>query len=171
MRRLGILLLSLIELASGPTGTRPQRLLETRQRIFQVAAGDPVQRALEKRARLTVVYWPAVGRWVPCELPVRESLQSVSAAYPDIRILFIMPEAASGTTGKAQSTPPGEQVVLPSSEYSRQASWSPLPRVEAWTADGDLVLLKSIPQVLGNDGGLRSDVEGLRSLTAPLEER
>lgn len=74
------------------------------------------------------------------------------------------PEPRSVTEWR--KTTPHRQVA--SAEYSRAASLAPRPRIEIWSATGELLLLRSIPSYASQVEMLDEELLAARWFTKPL---
>jgi len=139
-----------------------------RARLFDLAAGDPVQATFAEAARLHVVYWPASGLCRPSETAVIEELRTLEAKLGDIRFVSVVPEGADHDRyGLAL---PGRVVELGRRSYVRQVALGPLPRIEIWTAGGRNLLLRSIPDYGEQATAVAAEIVASRALTRPLDE-
>lgn len=143
-----------------------------REVLFGLDGDDPVQRHLAEPARLSVVYWPAIEGCGPCELGVVRTLEEVQAAFgADTRVLTVVPPALGARFAERNRLEwPGTVVELDRSRYDQQRALGPLPRVEVWSAAGELLLLRSLPANLAAGNLLADEILWCRSFTGPLEE-
>lgn len=143
-----------------------------RAALFGLDGDDPVQRHLAEPARLSVVYWPAVDGCGPCELGVVRALAEVEGEFgADTRVLTVVPPALGDRFAERHRLEwPGTVVELDRSRYDEQRALAPLPRVEVWSAAGELLLLRSLPANLAAGKLLAEEVLWCRSFTGPLEE-
>lgn len=140
-----------------------------RQRLLGVTPDDPVERVLATPARMSVVYWPAIGACRPEEMAVLMRLEELGERWDDLRLLTVLPATWSDEERYGIDFP-GEVVRLPDPAYVRQAAFMPLPRLEVWSAAGEPLLLKSLPPFGDPASLLVAEIEAGRALTAPLAE-
>jgi hypothetical protein len=139
--------------------------------MFGLSATDPVQRHLADPTRLAVVYWPAIGGCGPCEVGVVQALSEVEAEHgEDTRVLTVVPPGAGDRFAEMHRLRwPGTVVEMALPRYEAQRAIGPLPRVEVWSAAGDLLLLRSLPANLAAGQLLAEEILWCRSFTAPLD--
>jgi hypothetical protein len=63
---------------------------------------------------------------------------------------------------------PGPIVRLSREDYARYAGKAPRPRVEIWSAQGDLLLSRSVPNYGSQAELLNEEMFAARSFTAPV---
>lgn len=144
-----------------------------RTALFHLDRDDPVQRHLATPARLSVVYWPAMDGCGACEIGVARTLSEVESRYAgDTRVVTVVPPGLGSRFAETFRVAwPGTVVELDRARYDVQRELGPLPRVEVWSANGDLLLLRSLPANLASGRILEDEILWCRSFTAPLEAK
>lgn len=122
--------------------------------------------------RLAVVYWPALRGCTVCDVMLIEKLeawQEDPVIGRGLTVVTAVPTAFTDSSiGSTQL--PGEVVRLPSAEYRPAAALAPVPRLEVWRGDGQLLLLRSIPSYTSQLALLDEELLAARWFTAPLVE-
>lgn len=135
--------------------------------LYRLGDDEPLAAVLAQPARLTIVYWPPNPRCSTLALPLEQALRGFVEDYPDTRILSVVPEGAGGVAAEGL---PGRTVPLGLHAYRRHAELVPPPRLEVWSREQGLLLLKSLPQVPFHPSSTIGELEGFRAVTQPLAE-
>ena len=140
-----------------------------RQALFGLPTDDPVQALFASPARLTVIYWPAEG-CPACGAPIEVALSEVVERFPDIRWIEVVPASSAHppVSSTRRDAPKRQRVSMDENSYARHLAPGPLPRIEVWSADGDLLLLRSVPPQAAQAALLVEEITWSRSFTAPL---
>lgn len=121
--------------------------------------------------RLAVVYWPALRGCTVCDSMLIEKLNqwiTTAAEGADVVVATVVP--ADATAKKiGESALPGHVIEVDIAEYSRAAAMSPRPRIEIWSATGELLLLRSVPNYASQVEMLDEELLAARWFTKPLE--
>jgi len=140
-----------------------------RGRLYAAGDDDPVQRELREPARMTVVFWPALGQCMPTEIALMESFDTIQSTHPDIRFLTVIPDVPRDKVLRYGRPLPGKVLRLDPDRYEAQNRLGPRPRVEVWSQKGELLLLRSVPPLLPRARALADEVEWSLYFTSPLE--
>ncbi len=97
--------------------------------------------------RLAILYWPSLRGCTVCDALLMEKLTqwlADPARREELIVATVVPAGVSARHVGANAFP-GLTVEVDSEEYSRAAALAPRPRIEIWSAAGELLLLRSIP--------------------------
>jgi hypothetical protein len=119
--------------------------------------------------RLGVVFWPELSRCAACDRMVSAVLSEWrnDPDYPT-SVFTVIP--ANARTSPDTKWLPGHVVPLQLAEYRQFANLGPRPRIEIWSADGRLLLVRSIPSYSSQRELLTEEMLAARSFTAPDAE-
>jgi len=118
-----------------------------------------------KPHRLAVVFLPQVSGCNSCDQMISAVISEWQAA-PDAEMVVV-----SVIPDRAQPNDPwlpGAIVRLKPEDYRRYKGKSPLPRVQVWSADGTLLLSRSVPNNGLQAELLTEEMLAARSFTAPI---
>lgn len=115
-----------------------------RERLFPPLPASVAARAFPAGMALHVLYWPA-GGCQSCNLPATRALSELVLARPDISVTIVVPDGFPLPAASAGIDWPGEVATLELEAYRRQMDLAPLPRLEVWDPQGQLLLLRSLP--------------------------
>lgn len=120
--------------------------------------------------RLAVVYWPALRGCTVCDSMLIEKLDHwIKDREQDGEIVVATVVPADSTAKQVGvSSLPGQVIQVASAEYSRAASLAPRPRIEIWSATGELLLLRTIPSFASQVEMLDEELLAARWFTKPL---
>lgn len=130
----------------------------------------PVAEWLQKTPhRLAVVYWPALRGCTVCDSMLSEKLDHwIQDRSQDGEIVVATVVPADATAKQVGVTSlPGEVLQVASEEYARAATLAPRPRIEIWSASGELLLLRSIPSYASQVELLDEELLAARWFTKP----
>lgn len=142
--------------------------LDARARLYESDADDPVQQALREPARMTVVYWPALGECMPTERVLLDEFEKIRGQFPDVRFVTVVPESSESEIRRYGRPLPGEMVVLEPQRFLAHDRLGPRPRIEVWSANGELFLLQSIPPFVPRAKAAAQEIIWARAFTEPL---
>lgn len=126
---------------------------------------EPISRTLAaKPHRLAVVFLPQLSGCASCDQMI-SSVISEWQTMPnaEVAVVSVIPSTKANDPWL-----PGEIVRLTPEDYKRYAARSPLPRVEIWSADGSLLLSRSVPNYGSQAELLTEEMLAARSFTAPI---
>lgn len=128
---------------------------------------EPVARALAaKPHRLGVVFWPRVSGCPSCDQMISAVISEwETAPNAQMAVVTVIPDRVR--TNDAWL--PGTVVRLKPDDYERHAGRVPRPRVEIRSADGSLLMSRSIPNYGSQAELLTEEMLAARSFTAPVE--
>jgi hypothetical protein len=149
-------------------GTKP---VHPRVAIFGGADGRRLVDELSGRSRLEVLFHPEIGRCEPQQIATARALRRLLDERSDIEILTVLPAPPEGRS-QIQSlfgeVLPGRVVLLPGPSYLSEGKISPRPRLEVWSRNGHLLLLRSIPPSASEDS-IYQEVLWSLAFTEPVE--
>jgi hypothetical protein len=119
---------------------------------------------------MTVVFWPALGQCMPTEMALIDAFDEIARSYPDIRFVTVLPEATPEQVLRYGRPLPGEVVRLGEDSYGEQSRLGPRPRVEVWSAVGELLLFRSVPPFVPRVDALAEEIVWSRHFTSPLSD-
>lgn len=125
-----------------------------------------VARALAaKPHRLAVVFWPNATGCASCDQMISAVIAEWQAA-PDaqLAVVSVIPDRVLSTDPWL----PGAIVRLNPDDCALHAGKAPRPRVELWSAKGDLLLSRSVPNYGSQVDLLEEEMLAARSFTAPV---
>lgn len=127
---------------------------------------EPIARALAaKPHRLGVVFWPRVSGCSACDQMISAVISEWQAApNAEMAVVTVVPDRARATGPWL----PGTVVRLKPDDYERHAGRVPRPRVEIRSADGSLLMARSIPNYGSQAELLTEELLAARSFTAPV---
>lgn len=127
---------------------------------------EPITRALAaKPHRLAVVFWPQLSGCASCDQMISAVISEWQAApNAEMAVVSVVPDHARANDPWL----PGVIVRMKPEDYKRHAGKSPLPRVEIRSADGTLLLSRSIPSNGIQAELLTEEMLAARSFTAPI---
>lgn len=127
---------------------------------------DEVMRAVAaKPHRIAVVFWPQVTGCDTCDQMISGVISEWQAA-PDAEMVVV--SVVSERIEHDDPWWPGTVVRLKAEDHKRYAGKSPRPRVEIWSARGELLLSRSVPNYGSQVELLTEEMLAARSFTAPL---
>lgn len=126
----------------------------------------PVTRALTaKPHRLAVVFWPQLSGCNSCDQLIAHVVTEwQTERRSEIAVVSVIP--SSRVVDRLQL--PGEIVRLKPEDYERHAGSAPRPRIEIWSASGELLLSRSVPNYGSQMDLLHEEFLAARSYTAPV---
>ena len=124
---------------------------------------------LAKSARLNVLFHPEIGRCEPQQIAVILALRRLTEGHSDINVVTVSPKAAAGHPTLFGEPLPGRLLVVENATYASEGRISPRPRLEVWSGDGRLLLLRSIPPVVTEEG-IYQDLLWSLAFTRPVDE-
>lgn len=167
-RTLGLALLAIAGLVSfacsrsgGPETVHP------RQRLFPGTASSSILDVLRQPARLTVFFHPDPERCTPEEMRAVRALDRLAEAFDDIAVYSVLPVQLEDFESIFGYRLPGELLLIDDEQFLAEGQVSPRPRLEVWNADGQPLLLRSLPPTI-RDEEIYEEVLWSRSFTDPI---
>lgn len=169
---LGLALLATAGLASfacSDSGARGSDTVHARQRLFPGKAGSSILDVLRQPARLTVFFHPDPQRCTPEELRALQALDRLTETFEDIAVYSVLPAELSDFESIFGYELPGELLLIENELFLAEGRVSPRPRLEVWSAEGQLLLLRSLPPTIREEE-IYEEVLWSRSFTGPVPE-
>ncbi|MFL6194355.1 MAG: hypothetical protein ACJ75H_09310 [Thermoanaerobaculia bacterium] len=116
--------------------------------------------------RLHVLFTPDFEHCTPEEMRIVRALRRIAAENPDTQVLTLLPASRGKTTEVFGERLPGTLVAIPDRAFGRQGRRAPAPRIEVWSREGRLLLMRSLPRVVTEEE-VYEEVLWARSFTAP----
>jgi len=138
----------------------------SRARLFSAAGQDGVLPRRLAGSRLVVLFTPDFERCTPETMRILRALRQIAADYPDTRVFTLRPASRAGITAEYGEALPGARLTIPDASYQAQRGMAPTPRIEVWSRDGRLLLMRSLPRVV-TEKDVYDEVLWARSFTAP----
>ena len=133
------------------------------------ADAHPVAGLLDAPARLHLVYWPSPGTCTPQEMRLLLILGEFLDENPEVGATAVLPEGS--TVRDRYGVPlPGRLAHLPRRAYFVNADAAPIPRLEVWNREGQLLLFRTLPGYGDVGSLLRQELLSALSTTAPVAE-
>lgn len=166
MGALGAVAVSLAFLASWDLGSfRSEVAVHPRTRLFPADPSGVVADALEPSARLSILFHPEPGRCAGEQVQTIQALRRLARDFEDVAIFSVLPENLEfGTIGGQRL--PGEIVRTTAAAWTAANELSPRPRLEVWSADRRLLVLRSLPRTVSEEE-IYEEVLWARSFTVP----
>ncbi len=117
----------------------------TRAGLFPDSHSAELEARLTLDEELAVFYWPAVELCDPAAVAAAVALEKLAREEQTIRVTTIVPKGTRNAIERLGVPYPGETLEVPPRQYHAAGWLVPLPRVEVWSRDGRLMLLKAIP--------------------------
>jgi hypothetical protein len=152
--------------AMGTGGEAAPAAEHPRARLFAGRGfGWPAQAAVP--ARLHVLFTPDLARCTPEVMQVARALRRIAAEHSDMRVWTILPRSGAATRTLYGEALPGRRLVVAEAAVAAEGELAPVPRIEVWTGDGRLLLLRSVARTVREDE-LYDEILWTRSFTAPV---
>lgn len=167
---LGLALLATAGLASfacSGSGAQGSDTVHTRQRLFPGQASSSILDVLRRPARLLVFFHPDPQRCTPEELRALQALDRLTESFEDIAVYSVLPAELSDFESIFGYELPGELLLIENDVFLAEGRVSPRPRLEVWNADGQLLLLRSLPPTIREEE-IYEEVLWSRSFTDPI---
>lgn len=149
-------------LAGGPGSPHP------RDEIFAGTATRRLVDEFSRTARLTILFHPDMGKCEPQHIAIVLALRRLLEEHSDIEVLTVLPAASAEVKTLLGETLPGRVVVLDNPTYVSEGRISPRPRLEVWSHDRRLLLLRSIPLAASEDS-IYQEVLWSLAFTGPVD--
>ena len=140
-----------------------------RARLFASSEPDPIEEHIKNGTGIRLVFSPDLQGCAPQQTEAIAALEQFDRDFGGSRVLTAVPFFKRQTQRLLGHALPGEIVIVPSRQFLDAARVAPLPRIEAWSADGRLLLLKSLPASVRREN-LYDELLWIRSL-ADLSKR
>lgn len=140
-----------------------------RDRLFAPAGNFPLSMKLAEPARWRLIFHPDLGECRPNQAAVLRAVHAVAEEFSDLEVFTVLPRSG-GHVKEIFGVPlAGETLVVSNQAYELENRIAPRPRIEVWAGDGRLLLLRSVPSVVDEEG-LVAEIRWARAFTAPLGE-
>lgn len=117
-----------------------------RSRLFATAA--PAM-AVDGERAIVVVFTPDSWGCQAADAALASAVGSFAGEHREVAVFSLIPESRRTERPHAFGQPlPGSVLVLGDETMLREARLAPLPRLEIWTSDGRLLLIKSYRHAL-----------------------
>jgi hypothetical protein len=113
-----------------------------------------------------VLFTPDFEHCTPETMRISRALRRIAAEYSDTRVFTLRPASRAGITAEYGETLPGAPLTIPDAAYAAQRGLAPTPRIEVWSGEGRLLLMRSLPRVV-TEKEVYDEVLWARSFTAP----
>lgn len=114
-----------------------------RLRMFPGTTAVPVAFDREPGAALRVLFTPQSWACTVSDDVAARVVQRFADAYDDVAAWSLVPLRREGVRTRPIPTA-GREVAVPLAAILTEAELAPLPRIEVWTRDGRLLLLRSL---------------------------
>lgn len=151
----------------GAPRVRPEVATHPRARLFPADSAGRISDVLEPSARLSVLFHPELGGCAAEQLQTIEALDRLSRDFEDIAIFSVLPQNLEFGTVSGHRLP-GEIVRTTRHAWVAASELSPRPRLEVWSADGRLLVLRSLPRTVSEEE-IYEEVLWARSFTEPAD--
>jgi hypothetical protein len=163
MNKHGAAVACMVLLACSPTAER-----HPRERLFPALPAGVIEQAFPADAALHVLYWPG-GGCQACNAPALRALAELVVAHPEIAAVIVVPEGFPSPAAATGVAWPGAEVTLEPDAFRAQAVFVPLPRVEVWDPQGQLLLLRAIPPNAVQAAAIGAEVLWAKALAKPTK--
>lgn len=152
------------------TALGADREVHPRERIFPTTGFFPLRQELNRPARLHILYYPNLGDCAPYEIGIVRALKRLEREFQDVQIVTVVPHAYRDLRHIYGELLPGLVLDLADDRsYGKEKNLSPMPRLEVWSGDRQLLLLKSVPPV-ATEEGIYEELLWARHFTKPVAE-
>ena len=117
--------------------------------------------------RLAVVYWPSIQGCESCDAKIVDTLYRWVGDAPTKSALLVVTVVPAGHKSR-DLTYPGRVLAIDATTYVRFSDLAPHPRIEIWSSAGELLLLRSVPNLSTQVALLDEEMFAARVFTAPL---
>ena len=114
-------------------------------------------------------FHPDPQRCTPEELRALQALDRLTESFEDIAVYSVLPGDLKDFETTFGYELPGETLLIDTEVFLAEGRVSPRPRLEVWAADGQLLLLRSLPRTIREEE-IYEEVLWSRSFTEPIPD-
>jgi hypothetical protein len=122
-----------------------------RERLFAAQSEHSLSAVLGSGARLIVIYTPNIEECMPQEIYVTAALERLAREVPAAKIVTLVPVGVHSSVidrGIFGVPFPGSLMKISRRQWREADQVAPRPRIEVWSGDGRLLLMRSIPSAV-----------------------